>query len=109
MQGHYKKVMIILLLFTSINILSACTSNQWSMEGVSQNTINRDLKNCDAIATKKGREKFPEILVYSPMTSSSGFSTPNQASLRDINLQSFNQVKLQYAWDCMKEKGYHIE
>ena len=71
--------------------------------GVNQKILKQDLKSCKAIAKIKGRAEFPEILVYSSME----FGSHN--TLQDINLENFTRASIQYEWNCLSGRGYHIE
>jgi hypothetical protein len=101
-ENGIKGMFVLTVIITTI-ILVACTGTQLTREGVNQKILKKDLKSCEAIAKIKGRSKFPEILVYSPM------EFGGNSTLQDINLENFTRAKIQYEWDCLSDRGYHIE
>ena len=102
-RSNTEKGMFVLLVIITTIILFACTGKQLTREGVNQNILKKDLESCEAIAKVKGRAEFPEILVYSSME----FGGHN--ILQDINLENFTRAKIQYEWNCLSGRGYHIE
>jgi hypothetical protein len=102
--------MVVVIPVLVILTLSACASKEWSKAGVSPGTKNQDQASCNAVATAKGREKYPKLIVYSTMTTGGTFGVQSQAATaHDINQNNFNRARVEFSYECMLEKGYRLE
>ena len=107
MQGCGMRLVKPYILFLA-GFLAACAGERWTGNGVSQNTIDRDLKSCYQMAHLRAQDEALKIKSAMRLDPKSAQGMLNEA-YRQLRKQHYEAVKEQHKNNCMLEKGYGLE
>ena len=117
MQDCIGKRLVLILVIILTGFLTACAGEQWTGDGISQNTIDQDLESCYQMAHIRAQNEASQIKSSINLTPRNGASASEakkvQSNLdeayRKLREHHYETAKMRYKNSCMLEKGYHLE